>query len=245
MVHFFGTKRGSLICLLSSFILVSFSGMKADAAVGDQLKSITPIPQGDGRAVAFDPATGRLFYTLADSTSIFITDADNNPGIPIDPGVVCGALSWDAKRNRLWCGSYDGSGDVYTINPDDGTKTFAFTFTTTDSCYGPAGDKFYDGLAYDEGPSSFADDDDSLWLSGDGARTLYHVKLTGETIDSFSVPNNPRSGNLGCNTGIAGDGDFLWLALQSGPGQQPHDIVKVAKSDPKTVISHFPFSSVT
>jgi peptidase A4-like protein len=224
--------------------LVSFSGIKADAAIGDQLKSNTPIPQGDGRAVAFDPATGRLFYTIADEPAIFITDANNSPSIRIDPGVVCGALSWDAKRNQLWCGAYDGSGDVYTINPDDGTKTFAFTFTTTDSCYGPEDDKFYDGLAYDEGPTSI-DDDDSLWLSGDGARTLYHVTLTGVTIGSpFTVPNNPRSDNPGCNSGIAVDGDFLWLALQSGPGQQPHDIVQVAKSDPTTVISHFPFSSI-
>ena len=61
-----------------------------------------PSASGSGRAVAFDPATGRLYYTIRQSTNIFITDANNTPATSISPGVRFGALAWDAKRGLLW-----------------------------------------------------------------------------------------------------------------------------------------------
>lgn len=208
-----------------------------------QIKAFTPSPSGNGRAVAFDPMTGKLYYTITASTSIFITDVNNAPAASVNPGIRFGALAWDAKRDVLWGGGYQFGelGNVYQITPT-GVKTFQFNFVPPGgNCYGQT-PGFLDGLAYDEGPT-LSDNDDSLWMSDDAALEFHNVDLSGNLIASFAVPANPRSGNAGCNTGIAVDGEFLWLALQSGPDQQPHDIVGLDKSDPTAVLSSFAFSS--
>lgn len=205
--------------------------------------SFTPSISGSGRGVAFDSDTGRLYYTIRQSKKIFITDASNSPATLISPGVRFGALAWDAKRGVLWGGAYQATelGNVYQITPA-GVATFQFNFVPPGgNCYGQIPGRF-DGLAYDEGPTS-SNSDDSLWVSDDAGFQLHHIDLNGNLIASFTIPPNPRSGRPGCNTGIAVDGDFLWLALQSGPDQAPHDIVKVAKSDPTTVLSSFAFSN--
>lgn len=201
-----------------------------------------PSASGNGRAVAFDPGTGKVYYTLRGLTDIFITDASNTPATSISPGIVFGALAWDAKRGVLWGGAYQATelGNVYQITPA-GVVTFQFNFVPPGgNCYSQVPGRF-DGLAYDEGPTS-ANSDDSLWISDDAGFQLHHVDLSGNLIASFPVPPNPRSGRPGCNTGIAVDGDHLWLALQSGPDQAPHDIVKVAKSNPSRVLRSFAFS---
>ncbi len=114
---------------IAAFAIMSLSGGRADAAFGDKLESFIPSPSGNGRAVAFDPATGNLYYTITGSTDIFVTDANNNPAINISPGIRFGALSWDAKRGVLWGGAYQFGelGNVYQITPE-GVKTFKFTF---------------------------------------------------------------------------------------------------------------------
>lgn len=197
----------------------------------------TPSPSGNGRAVAFDPATGSLYYTITSSTNIFVTDANNTPAGSISPGIRFGALAWDSTREVLWGGGYDFGelGNVYQITPA-GLKTFQFNFVPPGgNCYDQT-PGFIDGLAYDE-------DDDTLWISDDAAFEVHHVDLSGNLIASYATPRNPRSGRRSCNTGIAVDGDFLWLALQSGPDQAPHDIVKVAKANPTIVLRSFSFSS--
>jgi hypothetical protein len=236
-------RRGLCAAALGAMVALFLAASGSQAHLTHTLADFVPSPSGNGRAVAFDLATGDLFYTITASTNIYITDASNSPSASVDPGVLCGALAWDAKRGKLWCGAYDGSGDVFTVDPSSGAKTLEFTFTATDSCYGPGVDKFYDGLAYDEGPT-LLDADDSLWLSGDAARDLYQVTLTGVNIppSPYAVPTT-SPGVDGCNTGIAVDGQYLWLALQSGPDLAPHEIVRVAKSDPTTVLSRFTFSA--
>ncbi len=207
----------------------------ASAQLGTVLTSFSPTPVGNGRALAHDPVTGNLFFTNGGDPNIYVVTTNNVPVATLTSGINFGALSWDAKRGVLWGGAYDGTGNVYTITPA-GVATFKFTFTTTDSCYGAFADKFYDGVAYDEGPT-LADSDDSLWLSGDNAKTLYHVDLSGKLISSSAIPSGR------CNTGIAADGKYLWLALQSGPDTPPYDIVRVDKANPTVVLSSFQFSA--
>lgn len=205
------------------------------AQLGTVLTSFSPAPAGNGRGVAHDPATGEIFFTNAGDTNIYVVDTTGTPIRTLSPGINFGALSWDAKRGVLWGGRYDGTGGVDQIHPITGAVTpqFAFVFPVGDSCY-PQGTGFIDGLAYDEGPTS-ANGDDSLWLSDDNAKTLFNVDLAGVVIGNFPIPAGR------CNTGIAVDGQYLWLALQSGPDTPPHDIIRVAKVNPTIVLSTFNF----
>lgn len=231
----YASKRQWVIQAALFFYIIS-GGAKVYADLGDQLLSFTPSISGNGRAVAFDPATGRLFYTIAGSTDIFITNAGNTSAARISPGIRFGALSWDAKRGVLWGGAYqsDQLGNIYQITPL-GVLTFKFKFIPPGgNCYSQnAG--LIDGLAYDSS-------DDTLWISDDAGLKIHHVDLNGNLLGSFTVPTNPRSGNPGCNTGIAVDGPFLWLALLSGPDEAPHDVVRVVKGDPANVLASFAFS---
>lgn len=88
----------SLLVTLLGFLIIGIGSVRAYAELGDLLDSFVPSPLGNGRAVAFDPATGELYYTITGSTNIFITDASNVTRGSINPGVLCGALSWDGKR---------------------------------------------------------------------------------------------------------------------------------------------------
>lgn len=222
----------------------------ASADLGDVLASFTPAPAGNGRAVAHDPLSGHLFFTNSGDPHIYVVTTTNVPVGTISPvdaagnGINYGALAWDAKRGVLWGGRYVPNAGVpggvdtipaTTIGMVTVTPWFAYSFPAGESCYGLA-PGFIDGLAYDEGDMPM-DADDSLWLSDDAATVLHHVDLTGGDIGTFAVP--PER----CNTGIAVDGQFFWLALQSGPDQAPHDIVRVAKSDPTAVLSSFSFGT--
>lgn len=206
------------------------------------LLSFIPSPSGNGRAIAFDPETGKIYYTLSGPPEIYVTDIRNSLATILFPGINFGALSWDAKRGVLWAGAYtfDRVGNIYQVFPT-GIALFQFNFIPSGgNCYGIS-PGFIDGLAYDEGPSP-SDTDDTLWISDDAGLQIHRIDLKGNLIATYRLPNNPRSSNRGCNTGIAVDGDFLWLALQSGPDQQPHDIVLVTKANPSRVVASFPFS---
>ncbi len=222
--------------LASAFLLIitifgPFIDNDGSAATGDILSSFIPGPTGNGRAVAFDGDI--LYYTFFGDTNIYMVDTDGvSLGAIPNPGrtFTCGALSWDQTRNVLWCGSYDGSTVVYTINPNTGVASqqfdaSAFGGIAQDSCYGPGEEAFIDGLAYDAS-------DNTLWLSGDAAQTIYHLQTDGTLIASYTVPNHPTTGTTGCNTGITVVDDHLELALQAGPDLGPHYIVRVAKSNP-------------
>jgi hypothetical protein len=150
-----------------------------------------------------------------------------NPGRP----ALCGGLSWDSSTGHLWCGSYDGTSDVYTVSPVTGIATFQFNTNAVvggmnlDSCYGPGVEVFIDGIALDT--------DGTLWLSGDAAQTVYHIDPAGPVLlGSFLMPDHPFSGATGCSTGIAvAPGGYLELAMQAGADLGTHEIVKVEKLD--------------
>jgi hypothetical protein len=209
----------------------------AQAAVGSTLATINPSPSGNGRAVAFDPAGGHLYYTNYPDPHIYVTDTSGHLLQTLDPrigggglNIMYGALSWQSTPGGgfLWGGRYDGTGGVDQIDPNTGvvTPVFTFSFPAGDSCYAQASG-LIDGLAYDNS-------DNTLWLGDDAARVFFHVTTTGTTIGSFSTPNGL------CRSGIAASSNFLWLGLQSGPDTAPYEIGRVAKSDPATLLQTIP-----
>ena len=234
-----------VIIVLTLLVIPFLFPVKAASDLGT-IKPGTPFepdPSGNGRAVAYDGVT-TLYYTIFPDENIYkTTTAGVSLGpIPNPPGsgrVQCGALSWDATQQTdvtgpvLWCGSYDASGDVYTVDPVTGIATRRFTHTFTDlagnlllnSCYSPGDDRRLDGLAYDAS-------DNKLWLSGDAAKTVFHTETDGTVLGAFTVPDHPSSGGTGCNTGIeVAPGGFLELAMQINGDVGPHVIVKIEKAD--------------
>ena len=239
----FGAKALSpALTALAAVLTLAAAGMMLPGTASAEIGTIkpvpfTPTPSGNGRAVAFDGGT-TLYYTFVGDTNIYraSTSGVSLGAIP-NPGrdFTCGALSFDGMD--LWCGTYDGTGDVWTVDPVIGAAVFRFNdaafggFQPT-NCFGQATD-FIDGLAFD--PS-----DNTLWISDDGDVTLYHVTLAGTLIASYSTPVRPSAAAPGCNSGIeVVPGGFLELVLL-GPttgvndgGPDPNSyIVKVPKADP-------------
>jgi len=196
----------------------------------------TPVPSGNGRAVAFDGMD--LYYTITASNDIYKVSTSNVPLATIDTDVLYGSLSWDRSRGVLWGGTYDGSTEVHTIDPATGTETLMFDETAfggiaADSAYGAGTENYIDGLAYDA-------TDDTLWLSGDACATIYHVNIAGGLLGSFSVPMHPSTAAQGYSTGITvAPGGYLEIAMQAGADLGPHVIAKVTKEDPSTIVYSF------
>jgi hypothetical protein len=225
-------KGFALLTALAASVLTAVTvSASAVAPFGSKLTAFTPAHAGNGRAIAVDPQSGRIFYTNAGDNHIYITDAGNHNLGTLNTAHNYGALSWDSKRVVLWGGRYDGSGAIDQVNPTSGVATaqFTYAFPAGDSCYGLTSG-FTDGVGFDRVS-------DTLWLSDDNAKHVFHVTLAGATLSSFKVPDGK------CNTGIAVTGHFLWLARQSGPDMPPFDVVRVAQSNPTVVITRFAFNS--
>ena len=225
------TKYASRIAFFLSAALLLLP--LALAIFGDTIASFTPTPMGNGRGMAFDGTY--LYYTLyggsTPNTNVYKVDTAGNAiaTIATNPSVECGALAWSGAD--LWCGSYDGSTKVYKIDPVTGTATLkfdeaAFGGIAADACVYPGiVDKYIDGLALDS--------DGTLWLSGDLARTIYHLNADGTLIASFSTPNYPATGSPGCNSGIeVAPGGYLELAMLNPADFSDNQLVKVPKSSP-------------
>ncbi len=246
MRKLFSSMTTSIVVLLATIGLML--APMALAEIGDIKPGtpFTPDPTGNGRAVAYDGNI--LYYTIYPDTNIYKATTGGVSLGPIpNPGrAQCGALSWDQNRGVLWCGSYDGSTNVYTVDPITGVETWQFDETAfggmaQDSCYGAGDEDYIDGLAYDAS-------DDTIWLSGDATQTIYHVTTAGVFLGSFTVPDHPSTGMTGCSTGIeVAPGGFLELAMQTGPDQGPHEIVKIEKADdvnnPSIIVSFVALSS--
>jgi hypothetical protein len=191
----------------------------ASAATGDILRTFTPAPSGNGRAVAFDGGT-TLYYTFVGDQNIYrVTTSGVSLGAIPNPGprgFTCGALAFDGTD--LWCGTYEGTGNVWTVDPISGNATFRFSFVfAADNCFGQAPGSI-DGLALDG--------DGTLWLSDDGGRTIYHATAGGGVIASFPTPGGA------CNSGIEAVGSNLSLVLFDASTGANLRVVQVAKSSP-------------
>lgn len=225
-----------MTALAAVFLLATAGSMHlptASAQIGTiKPTPFTPSPSGNGRAVAFDGGT-TLYYTFVGDTNIYraSTSGASLGAIP-NPGrdFTCGALSFDGMD--LWCGTYDGTGDVWTVDPSTGVAVFRFTQAFNgNGCFSANG--FIDAIAFDAS-------DNTLWLSDDGDVEIFHVDLAGNLIASFSTPVRPSAAAPGCNSGIeVVPGGFLELVLlgpttganDGGPDQNNY-IVKVPKADP-------------
>lgn len=204
----------------------------ASAATGDILRNFTPAPAGNGRAVAFDGAT-TLYYTFTTDQNIYmVTTAGVSLGAIPNPGprgFTCGALAFDGTD--LWCGTYDGTGNVWTVDPITGNATFRFTFAfAPDNCFAQA-PGFIDGLGLDS--------DGTLWLSDDGGRTIYHATAAGGVIAAFPTPGGA------CNSGIEVVGTNLSLVLFDDSSGANLRVVQVATSSPSgPLVLSFPASGL-
>jgi V8-like Glu-specific endopeptidase len=206
--------------------------------VGHVAKTLYPSISGNGRALAFDPASTNLYYTnLGDPHIYVITNTGSavrtlNSVSANGSPIQYGALSWDPEGGGiLWAGRYDGSGMIDKVNPMTGavTPAFTFAFSLGESCYNQA-PGFIDGLAFDKAGHT-------LWLSDDAAVVIHHVRTNGAQISSTPVPAGT------CNSGIADDGNSLWLGLLSGPDTPPFFLARVAKSDPTTILNQYNFGN--
>jgi len=178
--------------------------------------------------MAYDGA-GHLYYTLSGSDNhIYQIDTSGRSLASCDVGVQTGALSWDSIRGMLWAGTYDGSGKVYLVNFGSCTKTYAFTFNDITNPQGFG--QLIDGLAYDA-------IDDTLWLSSDEGVRVFHKQVNGTAITDW--PTDIGGGVSISNSGIAVQGNALWLGHQTGilPGPASNEIYKFTKTGSYTGIS--------
>ncbi len=216
--------------LLSLAAMVALVGVvSAGPRPGVILRSFVPAHVGDGRAVAFDPVKGQLYYTNAGDSNIYVVDTNGNPittltpklkGLPI--GFSYSALTWQGQG--LLGARNDGTGQFDAIVPPTGpvTPIFKFSFPSNDSCYTGQVDH-PNGLAFDSVSRT-------LWISDRGARHIYNVTITGAMIRSAAVYRNR------CNTGIAAGTRRLWLGILGGPSTAPFEILNVGKPKPASEI---------
>ncbi len=232
-----------LITAIAALMIPStaFAGFVTD--IGDVKDPIfTVAPSILARGLAYDGLT-TLYYTSAADPNIYVADTSGasfgpipNPG---PRGFTCGGLDFDHTTGDLLCGTYDATGDYWTINPTTGVAVFAFN----DVAFGG-----FDGkICFNQLPGSIdgvaIDSDGTIWTSDDGGRTLYHITAAGALIASFPMPSTSISAFAGCNSGITVAGNFLELVLLDLEPEEAsgfdHRIVKVAKDDPTTVIVEF------
>jgi hypothetical protein len=198
----------------------------ASSPTGTILKECTPFG-ANGRGLAFDGTFLIATYTSDNENSLTFWTV---PGCGFSHSIVihdvasgalvsCGALSWDGSK--LWCGTYDGLGHVYTVDELTGLATLVFTSpsvsdTTSESCY-PQPNGGIDGIA-------FASDTSTLYLGEDAGMKVWHTTTAGGVIGSFTAPYATISGvTYSCKAGIAFEpSTFLWMPIYSNTPTVPN-----------------------
>lgn len=212
--------KRSVVLLLFVILAALPCGMRG--AAGDAIGSNVNLPvSGSGVSVAVD-CSGNVYYTLGGSNNLYKMDkAGTLLGTTalttaLGAALVVDEFAWDETRHVLWAQEHGTSPiNIYKVDPATGIGTFAFAA-------GSSIGSFRDGIAYDG-------TDDSLWIAGDVATTIDHVKASDGTPASPATltPKNAQGGDLGSISGlIVGQGDLLYLG-QNGRQQ----IVQVKKSD--------------
>lgn len=195
--------------VLSTTSLVSLiTATSAFAAVGDELAKFKPPKSGDGRGIEMKSGTTAYYSTIASENKLYLmnlkTQADGGSLDTnlnqLQPGRTFGALTANPTNGQLFGVDYAATaGRVYRIDQNGGL-TQLFDARNTDLALSGV-----DGLA--------ADTDGSLYVSGDGlgiaTTSIYHFSAAGAQIGTaFTVPFG--------NSGMAIDGDDLWLANIDG-----------------------------
>jgi hypothetical protein len=210
-------RRLIMFVLLLAVVLAGLTvsrSTNAQAATGDHLALLAggsftaPGANGNGRAVLYHG--GVIYYTVYDSTGNIYEAAPDGTCLGVLPsGVPFASLTWDSNNNTMWAGAYDGTGNIYTVDPVSGAATFQFSTLTATTGDGSSYDGYVDGLAYD--PAT-----DSLWMSNDlansGTQGIFRFSLTGTLVQQFLV-----DASTGGNSGIAINGGVLKLAFPNTP----------------------------
>lgn len=197
--------------LFVALALAAAGAMPAQAAVGDRLSIFAPPQGGNGRALEVQPATRTGFYsTVSSEDQIRRVDMKTQEALPsldtnldhTQVGRTFGALSWDPTSGTLVGAEYNSTaGRIYRVNPSTGVVTLLFDASQVDLQL-----RGLDGLAVDPA-------DGSLFVSGDGlglpTTRVFRFTSTGTQIGTpIEVPFG--------NSGIAVDGDDLWLTNVDG-----------------------------
>ncbi|MGA9115561.1 MAG: SdrD B-like domain-containing protein [Bacteroidota bacterium] len=182
---------------------------------------------GYGRGIAFDGT--HLYYTHEGSKRIYKMLPNGTPVTTFTTERPIGALTWDPDEGVLWASQYnDETADIWRVNPSTGARIGPVV--DLQGIFG-GGHVGMDGLQYDCR-------DQTLWGSGDGDFIVYHFTKTGTLLGSFLTPQG-RWGRLN-NTGIAFDGNNLWLALLGTPIDGPVSPSSLAKvADDGTVLCFY------
>lgn len=187
-----------LPAVLLGATMLTVEALPAQAADGQILSTITAQVPGCsvGTGVAFD-GTNLLLSCWYSSDLWAVSPADGHllatyTG-PTTAGAGFGALAYDRRRNLYWACTYPSQA-VVTIQVTGSSLTTTPKFTPQGGCI--------DGLAYDG-------TDDSLFVSGDVASTIYHYSTSGSLISDRNI-----EGQLGfCgNSGLAVGGQWLFMA---------------------------------
>jgi hypothetical protein len=187
-------------CDAAPDILSTSRAGQGTAAPGTIMRKFN-LPDGNGRAIAFDPTNHFLYATLADSSTVYKLNMDGSVASSFGVGTTIGALAYNAATGHLYGGDYTGNGNVYDIDPGtieggQAAKTTLFQFNDEANCVGES--QFIDGLEYRTTEGG------QLAISGDICDTVFIKSLAGAAISSFATDNN---------SGITTDGaGGLWLA---------------------------------
>lgn len=196
MINNKNTKR--LLSSSITFVLLLSQAPNAFALEGDTLAILSCA--GPGVGVGFD-GVDVYWLGFSDTSLRKCTTA----GVALPPVPIVGlsngidTISWDSTRNVFWAATSDlggGNRDIYTVT-QGGVATFQFTANAN-------GFGFTDGLSYDG-------TDDSIWISGDVANTVFHYDTNGVLLGTIS----PVISAGGCgNSGIAvGGPNTLYLGF--------------------------------
>ncbi len=192
------------LALSITMLALLFIPAVAQGAVGDRLDLFTPDPSGNGRGIENMGRSSTAYYsTVSSEDKIYMVDLKTHAAAGqldtnlegLEVGRSYGALAWDAGNGRLLGARYKSTaGVIDAIDPNSGGVSQLFNARDVDlSITG------VDGLSVDT--------DGTLWISADGlglgTTTIFHFSSAGAVLGSFVV-------GFG-NSGIAVDGDYLWL----------------------------------
>jgi len=198
------------LAILASAIFIPFLRSHtpaAHAATGDFVSEVTfsqDCQSGIGVGITYDGAN--LWYSCYASTTDLLR-ADPTTGVVTASYSIAGglgSLAYDVTRNAIWAGwgnSADASAANVRLIQLDASKNVTGNSVQFSA---PAALVFGldDGIAYDA-------TNDSLYLSDDGSKTIYHYSTTGTLLGS-STWAGAAAGSSCYNSGLGLGGSIMY-----------------------------------